>query len=342
MLRQSLRIPRTLLLLAVSIPSALAVAQPAAAPAAGVGQDLSITPKNGQTQEQQWADRYACHGWSKSQSGYDPTRAGGGVAPEEVASRREQYQRAMTACLEARGYSVRYAAPAPPLAAPAPGAAPVVVPPSAPPPRWQPVRSAAYPELNYHPLLVQLDGGYVLTEGSLKPLLHDGGTVGLGLTWFPTSALPLGLRVDASYSRFDETQYSRALESAATGTDVAFGHQDLYGGDADVQLDLAHRSSRMKMYLFGGFGRYRERTVFKQVTYQQGQGCTLYCGTVYFPVFSTVQPSTSDWLNAWNAGFGMEFPISDPGSFFIEARYLRISPYGANNAFVPIVLGLRF
>ena len=57
--------------------------------------------------EQQAADQYECHNWSKSQTGFDPTQPGGGVAQNDTGARRDQYQRAMTACLEARGYSVK-------------------------------------------------------------------------------------------------------------------------------------------------------------------------------------------------------------------------------------------
>jgi hypothetical protein len=52
--------------------------------------------------EQQSADRYECHSWSKSQTGFDPTRPEGGVPPEQNSAKREEYRRAMTACLEAR------------------------------------------------------------------------------------------------------------------------------------------------------------------------------------------------------------------------------------------------
>jgi hypothetical protein len=79
----------------------------AAPPGAAPADDFYIYPKNGQTQEQQAADQYECHSWSKTQTGFDPTQPGGGVAPGDNGSRREQYQRAMTACLEARGYSVK-------------------------------------------------------------------------------------------------------------------------------------------------------------------------------------------------------------------------------------------
>jgi len=64
-------------------------------------------PKNGQTTEQQAADRYECHSWARGQTGFDPTAEGGGVPANENVSRRADYKRAMGACLEARGYSVK-------------------------------------------------------------------------------------------------------------------------------------------------------------------------------------------------------------------------------------------
>ena len=75
-----------------------------AAPAA---QDLFIYPKNGQSEEQQSKDRYECHSWAVSQSGFDPTQPLGGVDQSQASGKRADYQRAQTACLEARGYSVK-------------------------------------------------------------------------------------------------------------------------------------------------------------------------------------------------------------------------------------------
>jgi hypothetical protein len=68
---------------------------------------LFIYPKRGQSEQQQAEDRYQCYQWATRESGYDPTRAGGNVPEEEYFNKREDYQRAMKACLEARGYSVK-------------------------------------------------------------------------------------------------------------------------------------------------------------------------------------------------------------------------------------------
>jgi hypothetical protein len=69
--------------------------------------NVYIYPKNGQSADQQAADRFECHDWARNQTGFDPTQPGGGVAAGDNGSKREQYQRAMGACLEARGYSVK-------------------------------------------------------------------------------------------------------------------------------------------------------------------------------------------------------------------------------------------
>ncbi len=68
-------------------------------------QDLIIYPKGGQSKDQQAADQFECHTWAKGQTGFDPTQPGGGE-PGGSAMSRSNYDRAMSACLTARGYQV--------------------------------------------------------------------------------------------------------------------------------------------------------------------------------------------------------------------------------------------
>lgn len=71
------------------------------------GDNLFIYPQQGQSAQQQASDQYECHKWSSSQTGFDPTQAGGGAPPDQLDARRADYQRAMIACLQGRGYSAR-------------------------------------------------------------------------------------------------------------------------------------------------------------------------------------------------------------------------------------------
>ena len=336
------------LLLAVS---ASAVAQSPAPPPSQAAGGIAISPKNGQSPQQQASDRYACHSWAKNQTGFDPTRPGGGVAQNEEASRRSEYRRAISACLEGRGYTVHFAAPpaALPPAYVAPPTSVYAVPPTPAAPAYTaPPRVVTYsapePELKYHPFQAQIGGGYTVATGTAtKNAVNSGSNVGLGFTLFPIPALPVGLRVDGSYSSFEAAGPLLNMN----GTQYTSGHEHMYGGDADLQFDLAHRSSRQKLYLFGGFGWYRDQTVLRQVSIVKGTVCGyFFCGPGYFPALTAEQNTTSPWLKSWNAGLGWEVAIADHASFFLEARYQHFlsnnSSNSSNMQFVPITVGLRF
>ena len=70
------------------------------------GEHLYVYPKNGQNPDQQSRDQYECYSWAKQQTGFDPTAAGGG-APGQPPGSRADYDRAWTACLTGRGYTVQ-------------------------------------------------------------------------------------------------------------------------------------------------------------------------------------------------------------------------------------------
>lgn len=65
---------------------------------------LYVYPKQGQDEEQQARDRYECHRWAVHQTDVDPSLAEPGDI--SLADQRE-YKRAITACLDGRGYSVK-------------------------------------------------------------------------------------------------------------------------------------------------------------------------------------------------------------------------------------------
>ncbi len=68
---------------------------------------MFIYPRLGQSEQQQADDRYACHRWAVDQTGFDPTQLAGAVSDGQSADKRADYQRAMSACLDGRGYTVK-------------------------------------------------------------------------------------------------------------------------------------------------------------------------------------------------------------------------------------------
>jgi opacity protein-like surface antigen len=210
---------------------------------------------------------------------------------------------------------------------------------AAPPPAAHSYYTSKPQGFQYHPWRVQIEGGYTITSGDTKQSWQNGGNVGVGLTWFPIKELPFGFRVDGSYSVFDATP----ANLAAAGKNIGYGKMDMYGGDANAELDL-QMGPKVREYLFGGFGWYRQRTTYDTVQYQYGLICDPFYGCLpgYFPVTTNTTRKTSDWISSWNAGVGFEFALQDPLSFFVEARYQRLQPQSSNNVFIPIRVGLRF
>jgi Family of unknown function (DUF6515) len=91
----------------VAPPDDTGASTQAPVPPPPAGDQLYVYPQNGQSADQQAADQYECHRWANSQTGFDPTQPSGGVSPDQLASSRADYRRAMIACLQGRGYSAR-------------------------------------------------------------------------------------------------------------------------------------------------------------------------------------------------------------------------------------------
>lgn len=85
-------------------PAAVQPAQPGATDSRGA-MSLFVYPKKGQSEQQTQSDRYQCHEWAVGQTGFDPTNSADDTQASTATP--ENYKRAVTACLEARGYSVR-------------------------------------------------------------------------------------------------------------------------------------------------------------------------------------------------------------------------------------------
>ena len=89
----------------VEVPPSNAVAPPP--PATSVYKtptvQVSMYPNQGQSAQQQAKDRYECHNWAVGESHYDPSLPNGPGATEQQI---DTYRRSISACLDARGYTV--------------------------------------------------------------------------------------------------------------------------------------------------------------------------------------------------------------------------------------------
>jgi hypothetical protein len=82
-------------------------AQPAPSVSPSTAERIFIYPRKGQSEELQAKDRYECHRWGVSQTGYDPTQPTSGMPRAQLSQMRADYKRAMSACLDGRGYTMK-------------------------------------------------------------------------------------------------------------------------------------------------------------------------------------------------------------------------------------------
>jgi hypothetical protein len=68
---------------------------------ASADQQMIVYPASGQSEEQTDQDRYECYRWAMSATGFDP------VSDQSDYALKPDYDRAMSACLEGRGYIVK-------------------------------------------------------------------------------------------------------------------------------------------------------------------------------------------------------------------------------------------
>jgi hypothetical protein len=83
-------------------PPVAYAAPPVYAPPPAPSGNMIAYPARGQTQAQQTRDRSECQGWAMNQSGYDPLHPNQWTTGVMV----DAFNRAMSACMTGRGYSI--------------------------------------------------------------------------------------------------------------------------------------------------------------------------------------------------------------------------------------------
>jgi len=194
----------------------------------------------------------------------------------------------------------------------------------------------------YRPFHVQIEGGPTFPQNAARRDLHSGANVGIGLTWQPTSHLPLAVRVDGMYSTFDDRAPLLSRAAAGLGTPVDWGHTRMWGGDVDAELDTL-LSPWVRLYLLAGGGWYDRRDSYYQQQVFNGVFCGWYfCFEGPFVASVRVGEMSTGMSFEENAGAGLEFSLGQGATFFVDARYMRFDARGQRLRFIPVRIGLRF
>jgi opacity protein-like surface antigen len=193
----------------------------------------------------------------------------------------------------------------------------------------------------YNPLHFYVEGGSTITTGQTSNYLDNGWNLGGGVQWRPAPG-PFSLRLDLNYSRNDASNQLLDEGSAADQTRIDDGWSDIFTFDVDGVLDIPLGRGIKAYVMAGGGGAYRRISLTRTVGFR-GYYCDDwygFCESGFYPGDRIVdRNSTTRW--EWNAGAGVNFPLPNGQSWFVEARYTQMQT-PVPTSFIPIRVGYRF
>ena len=166
---------------------------------------------------------------------------------------------------------------------------------------------AAGAQSSTRPYTLGVSGGISFPTGDNADGINAGFNVA-GHLGLQSSALPVGLRFDVAYNRWEVDGVDANIRSLA--------------GIANAMLFFPRPSgSTVRPYVSGGLGIYNTK------------------GSV--DVGGSTIEGDSETKAGVNAGVGLDFGLSGL-STFVEARFHSVFTEGSNMNFVPVVFGIRF
>lgn len=191
------------------------------------------------------------------------------------------------------------------------------------------------------PIQWHFDGGYGITSGHTADYLDGGWTVGGGFTFRPVPRSPFSLRADLNFSQFSATNRLISIGEQQNQTHIDDGTGRIVNLDLDAVFDIP--LGRARGYLMAGVGGAWRQIDLTQTVAFGGYFCDAwygFCGFGSFPGDVLIQREETTRF-AWNAGIGVEFPLYNGQSWFVEARYNRMETPQPTE-FIPIRVGIRF
>jgi opacity protein-like surface antigen len=181
-----------------------------------------------------------------------------------------------------------------------------------------------------YPVHWYIDTGGNITQNATADNFDNGWSIGTGLSFKPDPSQPFSLRAEVNYNRFDATN---GFIGDNPGADD--GSMQTVTGFVDGVLE-APLNPWMRLYALGGVGVGWRRLELTQ----NGFPCNEFiCGPGFGHNYVVASQDSTHF--AWNAGAGMNFPLPNGQSWFIEARYERIETQ-VPTEYIPIRFGYRF
>jgi opacity protein-like surface antigen len=186
-------------------------------------------------------------------------------------------------------------------------------------------------------------GGYSETLGTTADFLQGGYLLGGGFSIAPMPYIPLDLRFDLAYSEHNASNRLVSMGQQTTPVRIDGGTGSFWSASGNL-VYYVPVGYAVRGYGIAGIGAYHTRVELTQAVPFFGDfNCDPFSG------FCDGGVGVADALVAahdvtkfgWNVGVGVEFARLYGQSWFIEARYHRIST-PTPIEYLPLEVGLRF
>jgi opacity protein-like surface antigen len=193
---------------------------------------------------------------------------------------------------------------------------------------------AQEPRIHWHFM-----GGYSEPLGTTSNYLQGGYVVGGGFSVAPSNNSPLDFRFDMSYSEHNATSNLLNISQQTTNVEINNGTGSFWSGTGNLEYHVPIIYG-VNAYGIAGIGAYHARVDLTQASPFGYYNCDPFSGFCDGGGDALVA-SRAVTKFGWNAGVGVEFALPYGQSWFIEARYHRIST-DTPIEYVPIEIGYRF
>ena len=221
------------------------------------------------------------------------------------------------------------------------------------------VLAAAAPdaEAQFRRVNVNVGAGYTFAVSEIRDHVGDGYNINVGMTVNIDERF--GIQAEYGFNGLGEKQITLPMTMPPPGETAVrdvFANTNMQYGNFNLVFNLPSQG-RVRPYVVGGFGVYYRPV---EVTTPGAGYIPPYCDPWWYwcypggivPVDYILAEESSTDVGI-DVGGGVNFPVSDSASFYVETRYHYIwgpelenaagVPQGkANGQFLPITLGFRF
>jgi opacity protein-like surface antigen len=195
--------------------------------------------------------------------------------------------------------------------------------------------------LSTRPVVGHVAVGYAAPLGEAADFFAGGWSASAGATFHFSPTVPVGLRLDLGYARFDATNQILRTSGYPLAAQVDDGHLSTGHLSVDAVWEFGG-SGHVGGFVAAGIAGFRRHIEITRTVLAGSIDCDpLSSICIVSGAGDVIDDDDRSTLPGFDAGAGIRFAVGQAGELYLEARYLWMASEPAT-AYVPVVAGFRF